>query len=270
VGGTGFDEGIDIAVDGSGNTYVTGSFVGGGRFTDFATFGPGEANETTFTDIDELSNMFVAKYATNGNLIWAKRTGGNASVMGFDIAVDNSGNTYVTGLFSAQLLQGTTAVIFGPGEANETTFSLDTVSSHMFVAKYTTDGNLVWAKRASGTNSGIGIAVDDSGNAYVMGTFRESATFGLEEVGETTLTSDGESDIFVAKYTADSDLVWVRRAGGTDVDRGGDIVVDGLGDTYVTGSFRESATFGLEEVGETTLTSDGESDIFVAKYTADG
>ncbi|MEE9423976.1 MAG: SBBP repeat-containing protein [Methylococcales bacterium] len=291
AGGLDADSGNAIAVDGSGNTYVTGSFVGGGGFTDSATFGPDEANETTFTDIDELPNMFVAKYTANGNLVWVKRSDGNTSVSGDDIAVDSSGNTYVTGFFKQSF--GSTAT-FGSGETNETTFSndieipttreFDNGFTDMFVAKYAADGNLVWVKHAGGMNpdsrsgsivfsrgvSGSGITMDVSGNVYVLGGFTDSATFGLGETGETTLTSEGFSDIFVAKYTADGDLVWVRRAGGTDFDGGSDIVVDGLGDTYVTGGFRESATFGPEEVGETTLTSDGESDVFVAKYTTDG
>ena len=51
-----------------------------------------------------------------------------------------------------------------------------------------------------------------------------------------TLTSDGDRDIFSAKYTADGDLVWAKRAGGADRDGGRDIAVDGSGNAYVTGT----------------------------------
>ena len=68
--------------------------------------------------------------------------------------------------------------------------------------------------------------MDNSGNAYVTGVFSATATFGSGKVGETTLTSDGSNDMFVTKYTADGDLVWAKRAGGADRDRGDGNAVD--------------------------------------------
>ena len=141
----------------------------------------------------------------------------------------------------------------------------------IFVAKYEASGDLVWAKRAGGTSTdeGHGIAVDGAGNSYVTGDFRDSATFGPGETNATTLTSAGGDDIFVAKYEASGDLVWAKRAGGTSTDEGHGIAVDGAGNSYVTGDFRDSATFGPGETNATTLTSAsaGSADIFVAKYS---
>ena len=79
--------------------------------------------------------------------------------------------------------------------------------------------DLVWAKRAGGpaTSPAIGIAVDGSGNSYVTGLFGGSATFGPGETNETTLTSAGSFEIFVAKYDASGELVWAKRAGGTGI-----------------------------------------------------
>ncbi len=134
--------------------------------------------------------------------------------------------------------------------------------------------DLVWAKRAGGTSIdfGRGIAVDGSGNSHVTGEFFGSATFGPGETNETTLTSAGNRDIFVAKYDASGDLVWAKRAGagGASFDQGLGIAVDGSGNSYVTGHFVGSATFGPGETNETTLTSAGFDDIFVAKYDASG
>ena len=130
--------------------------------------------------------------------------------------------------------------------------------------------DLVWAKRAgaggASFDQGLGIAVDGSGNSYVTGHFVGSATFGPGETNETTLTSAGFDDIFVAKYDASGDLVWAKRAGGTSVDQGSGIAVDGAGTSYVTGVFVGSATFGAGETNETTLTSAGSFEISVAKY----
>ncbi len=257
AGGTDFDEGTSIAVDGAGNSYVTGSFQGS------ATFGPGEANETTLTSAGSL-DIFVAKYGPDGAVLWAKRAGGTDYYYGLGIAVDGDGNSYVTGYFYG-------SATFGPGEANETTLT-SAGSLDIFVAKYGPDGAVLWAKRAGGTDYyyGLGIAVDGDGNSYVTGYFYGSATFGPGEANETTLTSAGFDDIFVAKYAPDGTLLWAKRAGGTDYDYGFGIAVDGAGNSYVTGYFYDSVTFSPDEANETTLTSAGFADIFVAKYAPDG
>jgi hypothetical protein len=88
----------------------------------------------------------------------------------------------------------------------------------------------------------------------VTGAFRGTATF-----GDTTLIGDLR-DVFVAKYDGDGNLLWVEQAGGSDLDWAGSIAVDGSGNCLVTGAFWGTATF-----GDTTLTSAGDHDIFVAK-----
>ena len=256
AGGTAVDVGNGIAVDGSGNSYVTGDFGGS------ATFGPGETNETTLTSSAGSFDIFVAKYDAPGDLVWAKRAGGTSIDFGRGIAVDGSGNGYVTGNFNG-------SATFGPGQTNETTLT-SAGSGDIFVAKYDASGDLVWAKRAgaggASFDQGRGIAVDGSGSSYVTGNFNGPATFGPGETNETTLTSTGFVDIFVAKYDASGDLVWAKRAGGTGFDEGRGIAVDGSGNSYVTGRFNDLATFGPGGTNETTLTSAGSDDIFVAKY----
>ena len=84
------DQGQGIAVDGQGNSYVTGLFAG------MATFGPGEPNETTLKSAG-FADIFVAKYASDGILLWVKQAGGTDQDQGESIAVDGQGNSYVTG-----------------------------------------------------------------------------------------------------------------------------------------------------------------------------
>ncbi len=124
------------------------------------------------------------------------------------------------------------------------------------------NGNWLWAKQAGGTSEewGIGVAVDSNGNSYVTGFYQESATFGT-----ITLTSSGGNDIFVAKLDSNGNWLWAKQAGGTSYDEGVSIAVDTNGNSYVTGDFSGSATFGT-----TTLTSSGEGDIFVAKMDISG
>jgi Beta-propeller repeat len=237
AGGTSDDEGYGIAVDGSSNVYVTGYFQG------TATFG------TTTKTSAGLSDIFVAKYNSSGALQWVQSAGGTLGDGGRGIAVDASGNVYVTGWYRGTATFGTTTKT-SAGDVD------------IFVAKYNSSGAFQWVQSAGGTlgDGGRGIAVDGSGSVYVTGLYEGTATFGT-----TTKTSAGGDDIFVAKYNSTGTLQWLQSAGGTLSDVGIDIAVDGSGSVYVTGLYEGTATFGT-----TTKTSAGASDIFVAKYNSVG
>ena len=173
-------------------------------------------------------------------LLWATQAGGAGIIdEGLGIATTERGDSYVTGFFN----QGTTT--FGEDEPNETTLT-SAGGSDIFVAKFAPDGALLWANRAGGTGRdlGRGIATTERGDSYVTGHFTGTATFGQDEPNETTLTSAGRSDIFVAKYNRDGALLWAIQAGGTDIDQGLGIATTERGDSYVTGFFRDDATFG--------------------------
>ena len=227
-----YDYGHGIAVDASGNSYVTGYFSG------TATFG-----STTLTSSGG-ADIFVAKLDSSGNWLWANNAGGTSDECGNGIAVDASGNSYVTGYFYDSATFGSTTL------TNNGVYDI-------FIAKLDSSGNWLWAKNAGGSSndSGNGIAVDASGNSYVTGYFYDSATF-----GSTTLTNNGVYDIFIAKLDSSGNWLWAKNAGGTYNDCGYGIAVDASGNSYVTGCFCRSATF-----GSTTLTSNGDYDIFIAK-----
>jgi Ca2+-binding RTX toxin-like protein len=170
--------------------------------------------------------------------VWARQAGGTSFDRGRGIAVDNSGNSYVTGVFSG-------TATFGPGEANETT--LTSAGSDVFVAKYDSTGALVWAKQAGGTSedSGQGIAVDGSGNSYVTGQFDGTATFGPGEANETTLTSDGSSDVFVAKLGAGSPCASLPTTGCTVNGRAGQLCQGTTGNDVIQGTAGSDVIQGL-------------------------
>jgi hypothetical protein len=239
AGGMGGDLCQGIAVDASGNSYVTGGFEG------TAIFG------STTLESGGSQDIFVAKLDNRGNWLWAKKAGGTDSDYGYGIAVDASGNSYVTGYFYSATATFGSTTLTNNGFAN------------IFIAKLDSSGNWLWAKNAGysgcGT-SGNGIAVDASGNIYVTGDFSGSATF-----GSITLTSNGDSDIFIAKLDSSGNWLWAKNAGGTDYDYGQGIAVDASGNSYVTGYFYDSATF-----GSTTLTNNGVYDIFIAKLDSSG
>jgi len=257
--GTGFldDFGSGIAVDRAGNSYVTGYFSG------TATFGAGEVNETVLTSAN-TAEFFVARYDSDGSLTWVKQAFGSTDDYGVDIAVDGSGNCFVTGFF-----YGTAT--FGAGEASETVLT-SAGTGDIFIAMYDRDGSLLWARHAGGTGvpAGDGIAVDGAGSCYVTGTFLGTATFGFGEANETVLSSNGGGDIFVAKYDRSGGLLWATKAGGAGLDGSRGIAVDGAGNSYATGYFSGDATFGSGEANQTDLSSTGSYDIFVAKYDRSG
>ncbi len=230
------DIGRGIATDGSGNSIVTGDFRGNAAFGD-----------TTLTSAGGR-DIFVAKLDANGNFLWVAQAGGTSGEIGHGIATDGSDNSIVTGQFS-----GTTS--FG-----DTT--LTSASGDMFIAKYDGEGNFLWVAQTVGTsnNSGNRIATDGSSNSIVTGYFRGTATF-----GDTTLTSAGSQDIFIAKLDANGNFLWAAQAGGLGSDVGKGIATDGSGNSIVTGYFGGTATF-----GDTTLTSAGSQEIFIAKYDGDG
>ena len=238
AGGIDDDEGEAITIDDAGNSYVTG------YFQDTTTFDSDTLISSGFYDI------FVAKMDAGGNWLWATKAGGTGYDIGYGITIDDAGNCYVTGYFNGTATFGSYSLISGGG--------ID-----LFVAKIDTDGNWQWATKAGGTSTaiGYGITIDDAGNSNVTGCFHGTAIFGSD-----SLTSSGCSDIFVAKMDAGGNWQWATKAGGVDCeDYGFGITIDNAGNTYVTGGFRGTATF-----GSYNLTSSGFDDIFVAKMDAGG
>jgi hypothetical protein len=175
-------------------------------------------------------------------LQWAKRAGATDSEAGAAIAVDSSGNSYVTGYF-----EGTTTL--GLNEISQTTLTA-AGATDLFLTKYSPTGALIWAKRAGGAgyDEAFAIEVDGSGNSYVTGYFEGAATFGFGEGNQTVLTSTSNgSNLFVAKYDGTGTLVWAKRASGSGSGQGFGVRVSGSGAVYVTGSFGGSITFGSGE-----------------------
>ncbi len=127
---------------------------------------------------------------------WAVWAGGTNNDSGRAIAVDGSGNIFVTGYFMGEGMFGTTNV------------SVGSTSWDIFVAKYDSAGGLLWVRQAGGTMSDCGksIAVDQEGNVYVSGFFSRSATF-----GPFTVTSPDPGTMFVAKYDRNGNVLWYGR-----------------------------------------------------------
>ena len=241
AGGTTGDYGNGIAADQAGNVFVTGSYQG------TATFGASQLTNSGQTDI------FIVKYNSSGTVQWAKKAGGTGADEGSAVAVGASGDCYVTGFFSGTATFGSTNLTSANGK-------------NVFIAKYSgSNGSLLWAKSVSvtGDAEGAGITVDASGNCFLTGYFRNTATFKSSPNG-ISLTSVGGLDMFLAKYNTSGTCKWAKKGGGTGLDRGYGIALNGK-NIVVTGYYEATGTFGT-----TQLTSAGGGDAFVAKYDTAG
>ena len=260
AGGAGSDVGYGITTLSDNSTVVTGWFEGS------ATFGPSEPNQTVLTSAGG-DDMFIARYNPNGTLAWAKRAGGALGWdEGYGITTLSDNSTVVTGNFDD-------SATFGLGEPNETVLISTSYFSDIFIARYNPDGTLAWAKQAGGEDQEFsnGITALSDNSTVVTGYFGypdgKSATFGEGESNETVLTSAGENDIFIARYNPNGTLAWAKNAGGSSWEEGWGITTLSDNSTVVTGDFwSSSATFGQGETNETVLTSDGGSDIFIARF----
>ena len=248
AGGQGNDEGQGIAVDSQGNSYVAG------YFQDKATFG----SLSLASKDASSSDFFVAKVDSSGNYLWVAsvETDAGGSYKGCGIALDSQGSSYITGDFHKTASFGST------------TITAKGASYGIFVAKVDSSGKHLWAVPVGLKYpywAGRDIALDGKGNSYIAGNFDGTATFGTITLTSASYYGD---NIFVAKLdSAAGKFLWAVSAGGTYGDRGNGIAVDGLGNSYVTGGYTGTVTF-----GSTTLTTSPGwyTDIFVTKLDQSG
>jgi hypothetical protein len=246
-----------IAVDEQGNSYTTGAIFG-------------ESIQFDANNVFSLPNFnseepFIAKYSPSGTLIWVKviPISGSSSLgslygAGMSIALNSSGEIYITGFFQGN------SIAFG------NTILIDQFPSNLegFVAKFDNSGNAIWAvpfrqSDSNGTVYPTGIAVDAGKNCYVTGSFTDGV-----QIGNVLELSQGAYDIFITKLDNSGNVLWVRSAGGNDADYGKSISVDNSGHCFITGYIQSvDAVFGPVNFGpDVFLHSSPHPDFFVASY----
>ncbi len=235
-GGGMFSSGYAITIDSGGFLRATG------RFRDQITFG-----QTTLYSAGDFDG-FIIKQKQDGTILWAKGFGGQDNETIHGITLDSLGNSIVAGFFGEYghpvSLDG---IILNPVSDN----------SDILVAKYDSSGSPIWAKAAGGPffDSAFDVSMDGSGNSYVTGRFKDNAVF-----GDTALTSAGEMDVVIVKYNSDGNIIWIKKAGGTNSDEGHAVVTDVSGNVFVGGFFSGSADF-----DRMTVNSEGDDDVFIVK-----
>ncbi len=279
-----------VAADCFGNAY-RGGYYGGGNLI----FG---------LDTVKRIGAYLAKYNKNGNIIWAKNEGsfqcqsvacdldGNVFLAGDStthnlsvlqkcdssgnvtwaeysqngnasarfVTTDSKGNSYITGNVSGTVTFG--SVTLSPS-----------ANSVPYAAKYDKNGNAIWAKSAvvSSTSNDISycVAADKFGNVYETGDFRQLISFGKD----TLNTQNAPGDVYLVKYDSLGNVLWARQSVTPDVSNQGyasSVVVDNEGNAYITGSYRDTISF-----GSFTLTAPKSNNytfysIYFAKYDSKG
>jgi len=262
LGSGGGASGLGVAVDQAGNAYVTGS-IGVFNF-------PG----TTSSPIQPMfgggdGDAYVTKLNAAGTaILYATYLGGNGNEAGNGIAVDVAGNAYVTGWTSSSNF---------PGTADSAIQKTLSNSQDAFVTKLNATGTaLAYSTYLGGSDDvtedmGRRIAVDGSGNAYVVGETNSSDFPGTADSAIQPLFGGGFSDAFITKLNAaGTAIVYSTYLGGSNDDRGFGIAVDGAENVYVTGGTDSSNFPGTASSPIQPTFGGGFSNAFVTKVNAAG
>ena len=243
AGGHYLDVAQGVAVDAAGNCFVTGSF--GSPQISFGT--------------DTLTNaggydFYTVKYDPKGNELWARSAGSGDFDEGYDVAVDGLGNCFVAGSFKSAMIVLGADTLRGSGYFAP------------FVIKYSTNGDLRWARSSTGgglyQDYAYGVSADRSGDCYITGSYSSPViTF-----DPYVLENRGVDDIFVVKYDSTGRVSWAKGFGSAGDEYALGIATDAGGNSVLTGAFGPSPL----PIGSDSLMSDGEVDTFVMELDLQG
>ncbi len=213
IGSTAEDWSYSVAVDGAGHAYISGFTEG-----DFA--GAHAGNQ----------DAFLTKFDPTGNELWSKQLGTATSDYSRAVAVDASGNAYISGRTVGDL-GGTNA---GGSDA--------------FLTKFDASGNELWSTQIGTTGNDISysVAVDAAGNAWISGRT-------YNNLGGIYA---GASDAFLAKFDASGNELWTTQIGTTEIDYSYSVAVDAVGHAYISGWTE----------GDLGGTNSGSADAFLVKF----
>lgn len=255
VGGSGDEEGVSVAIDGAGNAYISGR-------TTSADFPTANAIQSTYGGGD--SDAFVSKIAPDGaSLVYSTYLGGSDTenlAKRCGIAVDSAGNAYVAG--------DTRSGDFPVNNALRSSKTGSASSLDAYASKIDPTGAaFVYSTYLGGgeDDSGLGVATDSAGNAYVTGRTRSASFTG----SSSTRALAGTTDAFVAKLNATGSAIsYLTFIGGANGDESANaIVVDASNNAFVTGSAGPGFTT-VKSVQ--SYFSGGNDDAFVARLSSVG
>lgn len=241
AGGTRPNSGNGVALDGSGNTYVAGSFgfTGLGGSLDLTTTNFASAGDT---------DGYVAKFNSQGQCLWARQMAGLEANDAYDVIVRSDGTILVTGEFLGTNQIGNNTLISHGGY-------------DIFLAAFGATGDFLWAQGIGGPGDDFAIALAPAaaGAAVFTGSF-----IGDIDLGGGISFSSVDDDALLMKLSASGAVQWARSAGGPGFQLGSDVKVDIDDNVYWAGEFETNIFFGTSSLTSEWL------NVFLAKYDAAG
>ncbi|MHB1278737.1 MAG: SBBP repeat-containing protein [Bacteroidia bacterium] len=230
--------GNSIKTDSGGNSYITGDFFNTIKFTTSDSIEAGNIE----------SNIFIAKFDASGNFLWGQKAGGGSGYcVSKAIDIDAAGNSYITGSYHGTISFGSLNITGTSG-----------LGYDVCIAKCDTGGNFVWVNKSIGKGNSSNISLDNFGNVFVSGNFVQPIQFGL-----SSLTSAGNSDIFITELNPSGNFIWATSCGGLQNDfisRATKATSNGF---YLAGYFVDTIYFGTSF--SLPNNNNVKSDIFIAK-----
>lgn len=197
IGSTDHDEAQGIAMDSQGKIYVSGNFEG------TVDFDP-SSNEFNLAAVGKY-DAYLAKYDSDGNLIWVISIGGPEWIYGRRIVLDDQNNIYMVGYFKGE-------ADFDPSAED---YVLEGVELDGYLAKYDSDGNFMWAFDIGNEYNCMAydVGIDHDNNVWVSGTVNGAVDFD-PSANEFILNGHGFMDAYIGKYTTDGEFIWAGEIGG--------------------------------------------------------
>lgn len=236
-GGNGNDEALQVAKDASNNVFITGFF------NESVTFSPSAALSSA-----GASDLFITKLNSNGEFQWVNSVSNTGADVGRRVKLDNAGNIFVTGE------------------------SITGANSNIILNKYDASGTLLWAKTigAAGNDFSNALEINAEGNVFLTGNFSGTVTF--EASSSTVLSSVNATDAFLAQFTNDGGLVWIKQMAGANSSSGVtpvDIAFDHNNSLILVGNFSGTANF---DTGNNMISAiaAGVVDVFMINFNLTG
>jgi len=250
LGGGAEDHGYGIAVDSTGAVYVTG-------YTNSTNFPVTEdcAHPSNSGGFD----VFVARFSSVGTPMWITYLGGSDEDVAYGISVNGSEQAYVGGYTSSQNFP----------EVDDGYDGTHNGENDVFLTKFSPEGRVVWSTYLGGslTDRCLGIATGASGGVYLTGRTSSEDFPTLDGAYDVDL--NGGSDVFVANFSGEGNLLWSTYLGGGLDDEGSGIAVGSAGEIYVTG---KTSSVGFPATAGVAYdpTYNGSWDAFLARFDAGG
>jgi hypothetical protein len=253
-----------IALDSSGNIFITGRFGGTATFNSKSP----DVTTKTLTEVGggASSDAYLAKYSPDGIIQWVAQIASTTLDQGFSLAIDSSMNIVVFGycnlpctLYSA---------------SGGTPVSVSNTQNTNYLVKYNTNGDIIWVAGNNGVQSTqIGVALDANQNIFVSNSGSTSFVARSATGGTTkTMTTIGNLDVVICKYNASGIIQWLAQIGSSGEERPIQVATDSNGNVFVTGYYSGAVTFFSVSPStiKKTLRAVAGQDTFVAKYDTNG